>query len=140
MSYLLDTNVISETIKSSPNPLVIQWLSAINAVKFSISVLTLGEIRKGIEKLQDNVRKQKIIQWLEMDLSERFYGRIIMIDASIAEKWGYISSKRNIPAIDGLIAASALVNNLKLVTRNVKDFVDINELEIINPWEIGGIR
>lgn len=136
MSYLLDTNVISETIKSSPNSAVIQWLSGMDVMAFSLSVLTIGEIRKGIEKLQDNARRQKILQWLEMDLSKRFYGRILPINEAIADKWGYISSIRTIPAIDGLIAASALVNNLKLVTRNVKDFAGIDGLEIINPWEI----
>ncbi len=65
---------------------------------------------------------------------EKFYGRIISIDAKTADKWGYICSKANIPAIDALIAASALVENLKLVTRNTKDFDKIQGLEIINPW------
>lgn len=132
--YLLDTNVISEIIKKSPDKCVIAWLMSIDSQKFSISVLTLGEIRKGIEKLQDVSRKQKITNWLENDLVNRFYGRIINIDAGIADKWGYITSIRNIPAIDGLIAASAIVHNHKLVTRNIKDFDGISNLEIINPW------
>jgi hypothetical protein len=133
--YLLDTNVISETIKKLPNSRVAEWLSRIDNDKFSLSVLTLGEIRKGVEKLQDQPRKQKIIQWLEVDLIKHFYGRIINIDEVVADKWGYICSHVNIPAMDGLIAASAIVHNHKLVTRNVKDFQGVMGLEIINPWE-----
>ena len=134
--YLLDTNVISETIKKAPNQKIINWLDSIDAEKFSLSVITLGEIRKGIEKLPDHTKKQQIIQWLETELIERFYGRIINIDAAVADKWGYITSIKNIPAIDALIAASAIVHNHKLVTRNVKDFESINGLEIINPWNL----
>ncbi len=134
--YLLDTNVISETIKSSPNSKVLEFLSSIDSHQFSLSVLTLGEIRKGVEKLHDQQKRQKIINWLECDLINKFYGRIIDIDFAIAEKWGYISSITNIPAVDGLIGASALVHNHKLITRNTKEFKEIIGLEIINPWEI----
>ncbi len=103
--------------------------------KLYLSVLTLGEIRKGVEKLvESTAKKQKITQWLELDLVELFYGRIIHIDAIISDKWGYISFLKNRPAIDGLIAASAIVHNYKLVTRNVKDFEGIPGLELINPW------
>ena len=133
MIYLLDTNIISETVKKEANKRVLEFLSNIPINKLSLSVLTLGEIRKGAEKLTDS-RKQKIITWLEIDLLDRFYGRIINIDAVVADKWGYISSLYNTPAVDGLIAASCLVHNLKLVTRNVKDFEKIAGLEIINPW------
>lgn len=132
--YLLDTNVISEIIKKESDKNVIHWLESINIQKLFLSVITLGEIRKGIEKLHDDAKKQKIRNWLEQDLLEKFYGRIINIDASVADKWGYIISAKNIPAIDGLIAASALVHNFKLVTRNIKDFEEIIGLEIINPW------
>jgi predicted nucleic acid-binding protein len=132
--YLLDTNIISETIKKSPNEKVLNWLASININKLTLSVLTLGEIRKGVEKLNDQAKKQKIINWLEIELVESFYGRIINIDALVADKWGYLCSITNIPAIDALIAASAIVHNLKLVTRNTKDFKEISGLEIINPW------
>lgn len=132
--YLLDTNVISETIKKTPHPHVISWLSSINISQFSLSVLTLAEIRKGIEKLADGSKKQTIIQWLENDLVHQFHGRIININQEISEKWGYISSIRTTPAIDALIAATALVTNHRLVTRNEQDFKGIVGLEIINPW------
>lgn len=134
MMYLLDTNVISEIVKKVPNQKVLEWLSSIDAKYFYLSVLTLGEIRKGVEKLPEGKRKQQIITWLEIDLLKQFTGRIIDIDSDIADKWGFISSVANIPAIDGLIAASAIVHNHKLVTRNIKDFVSISGLEIINPW------
>ena len=134
--YLLDTNVISELVKKSPNQKVLSWLSSIDIDKLYISVLTLGEIRKGIEKLNDITKKQKIIEWLEQDLVNKFSGRIIEIDSKISDKWGYITSHKNFPAIDSLIAASAIVHNYKLVTHNVKDFSGIISLEIINPWEI----
>ncbi len=133
--YLLDTNIISETIKQAPNKKLIEWLSSVDSQKLYLSVLTLGEIRKGVEKLvESTAKKQKITQWLELDLVELFYGRIINIDAIISDKWGYISFLKNRPAIDGLIAASAIVHNYKLVTRNVKDFEGIPGLELINPW------
>lgn len=135
MIYLLDTNVISETTKKTPNPDVINWLNSIDSTKMSLSVLTLGEIRKGVEKLQDQNKKQIIIQWLEVDLLNMFSGRIIHIDEAVSDKCGFLLSQTNIPAIDGLIAASALVHNHKLVTRNTKDFIGIVGLEIINPWE-----
>lgn len=135
MSYLIDTNVISETVKKDPNHDVIRWLKAIDIEYLYISVITLGEIRKGIEKITDLGKKNKIIQWLEIELPKEFGSRIIDIDKNVADKWGYISANTRIPAIDGLIGASALVHNLKLVTRNVKDFQDIPGLEIINPWE-----
>ena len=133
--YLLDTNVISETIKKAPNQDVIRWLASVDASQFLLSVLAIAEIRKGIEKLQDATKKQSIIQWLENDLTTKFHGRIIPINQDIAEKWGYLSAYKNIPAIDGLIAATALVFNYKLVTRNIKDFEGIIGLEIINPWD-----
>jgi predicted nucleic acid-binding protein len=133
--YLLDTNVISETIKKTPNKQVITWLLGLDGKKFFLSVLTLGEIRKGVEKLQDHSKKQKIIQWLENDLLDKFQGRIIPIDARVADKWGYLCASKNFPAVDSMIAASALVYNFKLVTRNTKDFLGIDSLELINPWE-----
>lgn len=134
--YLLDTSVISETIKKVPNEKVLSWLSSIDINRFFLSCITLGEIRKGVEKIDDPARKQRIIQWLEIDLVERFYGRIISIDVAVADKWGYLCSLNNLPAIDMLIASSCLVYNHKLVTRNIKDFKNISGLEIINPWEV----
>lgn len=133
--YLLDTNVISEVIKVRPDQSVVNWFHSIDQYEFFLSVLTLGEIRKGLEKLKDVSKKQRMIQWVETDLTKYFQDRLINVDAQIADKWGYIQGLRSLPVIDSLMAASALVNNLKLVTRNVKDYQDIHGLEIINPWE-----
>jgi toxin FitB len=134
--YLLDTNVISEPLKKKPNPGVINWLSEVPMHQMALSVITLGEIRKGIESITDDIKKTRLIQWLEIDLIEKFENRLIPIDARVSDKWGYIcaKSKQTLPAIDGLLAASALVHNLKIVTRNVKDFNWIPGLEIFNPW------
>lgn len=134
MMYLLDTNVISEVIKPKPHASVIAWVEQIPSDHIAISVITLGEIRKGVEKLEQGARKKKLVQWLELDLVRQFDDRIIPIDEVVADKWGLIMSQWTIPAIDGLLAASALVHNLKLVTRNINDFKRVGGLELINPW------
>ncbi len=137
MNYLLDTNVISETMKKTPNISVVDFIKSIPQHNQYINVLTIGEIRKGIGLLNNIKKIQEITHWLENDLLNRFYGRIINIDIEIAEKWGRILSiHNNVHATDSLIAASAIVHNHKLVTRNVKDFKMIQELEIINPWDL----
>ncbi|MBA3285742.1 MAG: type II toxin-antitoxin system VapC family toxin [Nitrosopumilus sp.] len=135
MSYLLDTNIVSETIRKQPNSHVIEWLRLIDNKDIYISVLTLGEIRKGVEKLDKNEKRDKILIWLENDLYQWFQGRILNIDYKVADKWGFLLSQHPspLPAIDALIAATALTHNLKLVTRNVKDF-QFTGLELINPF------
>lgn len=136
MSYLLDTNVISETIKNKPNTNLINWLEQIPTNNLFISVLTVGEIRKGVEQLTNLKKKGELIAWLENDLKNWFEHRVLTIDSSVADKWGFICGNtiRSLSAIDALIAATALVHNLKLVTRNTKDFVEIKDLELINPF------
>jgi predicted nucleic acid-binding protein len=136
MKYLVDTNVLSETFRGQPNPQVITWFQTIPAEELCISVLTLGEIRKGAEKLSDLKRKQKIIRWLEYDLIAWFEDRVIEINYEVVDKWGFILAQHKdpLPAIDSLIAATALTYNMKLITRNVSDF-NIQGLEVINPWE-----
>lgn len=137
MIYLLDTNVISETIKLSPNKNVLQWLSSIPSRHFCLSVITIGEIRKSIENVVDESKKIKISKWLDVDIVSKFQDRLITIDERVCEKWGYLCAKHpKIPAVDGLIAASAIIHGLKIVTRNVKDFSPIEALECINPWEM----
>lgn len=134
MRYLIDTNVICETVKITPNKNVISWFNNIDNESLYISVLTLGEIKKGLEKTTDVSKKEKIEIWLERELSPWFDNRILEIDKLIAMKWGELLSKsKTKPVIDSLIAATALHYNLTLVTRNIQDF-DYPNLEVINPF------
>lgn len=135
MSYLIDTNALSETIKPTPDKSVIDWFQSVPSESLYMSVLTIGEIRKGVEKLPAGKKKEKILAWLDHTLLKWFEDRILPIDFDVAEKWGYIlgNSKEKLPAIDSLIAATALTHNLKVVTRNVDDY-RIPGVEVINPW------
>lgn len=135
MSYLLDTNILSETLRAKPSTEVVNFLNTLPSHTLFISVLTLGEIRKGIEKLEKGKRKSRLIVWLEEDLSNWFGSQMLPISREVADRWGYLTAHitRPLPAIDGLLAATALVHNLKMVTRNTKDF-DIPGLEVVNPF------
>jgi predicted nucleic acid-binding protein len=137
MNYLIDTNVISELASIRPNANVISWFEQISSEAAFLSVLTLGEIRKGIEKVKDNKRKKRLLIWFEHDLIKMFSERILAISVEVADRWGRLLQcqvTRTIPAIDSLIAATALHYDMTLVTRNMNDFVDCPGLEIINPW------
>lgn len=136
MNYLLDTNVISELVSAKPQVNVINWLKQIPIHTIFLSVLTLGEIRKGVEKVRNNNRKKKLLIWLEHDLIAMFDTRILPISTQVADRWGRLQCQvtRTLPAIDSLLAATALHYDLSLVTRNVADFSDCPGLEIINPW------
>jgi predicted nucleic acid-binding protein len=135
MSYLLDTNVISELVRPKPAKIVLAWFDNIPSEALHISVLTLGEIRKGVENLQDGARREKLRLWLEHDLVDWFGSRILPVDIPVADRWGRMLAQvgRPVPSIDSLLAATALHHELRLVTRNQKDF-DYPGLEIINPW------
>ncbi len=137
MSYLLDTNVICEIVKSRPTQAVLDWVDSVPEKNLFISVLTLGEIRKGVEKIGDTKRREFIRLWLENDLPEYFAERILPVDAKVADQWGRLQSQLKghvLPAIDGLLAATALAHDLRLVTRNEKDFACC-VLDVINPWK-----
>ena len=135
MSYLLDTNILSETIRKSPNSLVLTWLDKIPAEALFISVLTLGEIRKGIEALSDKRRREQLRIWLEYELPAWFEGRVLPVDLAVADRWGRLLAEagRTLPTIDSLLAATAIHHELRLVTRNSRDF-DYPGLEVINPF------
>ncbi len=137
MSYLLDTNVLSELVRPKPNASVISWFSSVPDESLYISALTIGEIRKGVEGVPDARRKEKLRVWLEHELPEWFGKRVLSIDGDVAERWGRLQAqaKRPVPAIDSLLAATALHHELRMVTRNEKDF-DYQGLEVINPWDI----
>jgi predicted nucleic acid-binding protein len=135
MSYLLDTNILSETIRRNPNKAVIAWLNQLPGEALYVSVLTLGQIRKGIETLADRKRREKLRLWLEHDLPEWFEGRVLPVDLEVADRWGRLLAEvgRPAPTIDSLLATTALHHELRLVTRNSGDF-DYPGLEVINPF------
>ncbi len=137
MSYLLDTNVVSELTRQKPHAHVLKWFENISDESLHISVLSIGEIRRGIEEIKDQQHKEKLRRWLEVKLPEWFSERILAIDQSIADRWGRLlaSAKRSMPAIDSLIAATALHYDLRLVTRNERDF-QYPTLQVINPWNL----
>ena len=139
MKYLLDTCVISELVAKKTNPKVINWIDSIDPDSAYLSVNTIGEIRKGIEKLPDSRRKTTLHSWLIEELMARFSGRILPIDSEVVLMWGQLigsleSDGKKMAAIDSLIAATALYNHCSLVTRNETDFKHTG-IAIINPWE-----
>lgn len=136
MKYLLDTNVISELARLKPNNFVKKWILGLSPDDIFLSVLTIGELRRGIENLDNCKRKNNLIEWVERDLTNWFGSNIIPITLEIAERWGYITAtvkKPSLPAIDSLLAATALTYNLTMATRNTKDFC-IPGLNVYNPF------
>ncbi len=137
MSYLVDTNVLSELRRKAPNQAVQGWFAARPASSLFLSVLTLGEIRKGIEGVADAQRRMRLNDWLEVDLPEFFSGRILGIDRAVADRWGRLvaAAGRPLPAIDSLLAATAARHDLVLVTRNVRDFAGL-PVQLLDPWAV----
>ena len=135
MSYLLGTNILSETVRRAPNKSVLAWLDRIPGEALFVSVLTLGEIRKGIEAITDKKQREKLRLWLEHELPVWFEGRVLPVDLAVADRWGRILAEvgRPVPTIDSLLAATALHHELRLVTRNATDF-EYPGLEVINPF------
>jgi tRNA(fMet)-specific endonuclease VapC len=138
MRYLLDTCVISELVTKQPNRNVVEWIDSVDPNEVFLSVITIGEITKGIEKLQSSIRKQELNDWLESELLVRFQENLIELDVSILIQWGKLNARlettgKKMPAIDSLIAASALELGLLLITRNVSDFEGAG-IEVLNPW------
>lgn len=120
MSYLIDTNVLSELRRREPSAQVAAWMQARPRQSLYLSVLSLGEIRKGIEGVADPAFRQALTDWLEVELRHYFVGRLLDIDEAVADRWGRVqaASGRSLPVIDGLLAATALQHDLSLVTRN----------------------
>jgi tRNA(fMet)-specific endonuclease VapC len=139
MKYLLDTNVISELVAKRPDPRVVQWVDSLDPDSIYLSVITIGELRRGIEKLLDSKRKETLRDWLNDDVLIRFSGRILVIDVPVMLTWGELTGRlertgKPMPAIDSLIAALALHHNCTLVTRNEDDFKEAG-ITIVNPWK-----
>lgn len=139
MNWLLDTNVLSEVRRPAPSPKVLAWLDTIDEDRAFISVASIAELRRGIALLEDGRRRAALAAWLAHDLPERFAGRILPIGPAIAERWGNLmaQSRRSgiaLSVMDGFFAATALTNDLALVTRNVKDFAAF-DVKLFNPWD-----
>ena len=138
--YLLDTNVISEySRQKSPDERLRKWVDAQNEDTLHLSVLTLGEIRKGTTLLAPSSKRTELEKWLETELRARFNNRLLPITGKIAELWGGMAAQAQmkgitLAVIDGLLAATALDYELTVVTRNVKDF-SVCKVSIINPWD-----
>lgn len=138
MSFLLDTCVLSETVRPRPLAAVLEWIEAQDEPRLFLSVLTLGELRKGIAKLPGGRRKKNLAEWVDDALLPRFGARVLAIDAPVATAWGEIAGSAEraghpVPVIDGLIAATAQVHGLAVVTRNAKHFVRCG-VPVIDPW------
>jgi predicted nucleic acid-binding protein len=138
--FLLDTNVISELRSPRPEPRVLAWMEAADEGLLYLSVLTLGEIRKGAALLAQGKRRTQLETWLEVELRARFAGRIVPIDAAITNRWGLITAEAKrkgiaLPVIDSLLAAAALHLNLTVVSRNAADFTG-TQVQVLNPWEV----
>lgn len=139
MKVILDTCVISELVAKQPNQRVVDFIDGLDGDSIFLSVITIGEIIKGIERLPDSPRKIELRRWLQEDLLARFQGHILPLDTDTVVEWGVLSARtetigKPMPAIDSLIAATALANRMTLVTRNTSDF-DAAGVEIANPWK-----
>ncbi len=136
--FLLDTNVISELIKPKPEPEVTRWIAGTDEELLFLSVLTIGEIRKGIAAHPNAARRTRLEAWLSSDLLVRFAGRVLPVDTAVAERWGSMMAQaeragRRLPVIDGLLAATAQHHDLTFVTRNTED-VEQTGVPVYNPW------
>jgi predicted nucleic acid-binding protein len=135
VTYLIDTSVLSEWRKPAPDPGVVDWFARVHALDLHISVVTIGEIRRGISKLQRRSAHHRAAlyeSWLA-ETKDRFADRVIPVDADIAEEWGHLGSLHPTPMADALIAATAMVRGWTVVTRNVKDF-EPTGVRLLNPF------
>jgi predicted nucleic acid-binding protein len=138
VSFLLDTNVISEWIKPEPNAGVVAWLAETDEDRVLISVISLAELRRGVDRMDPGARRKRLDAWLRHDLPLRFEGRVLGIDMAVADAWGAVVARqeargRPIAPMDAFIAATAEVYGLTLVTRNVADF-EASVERVVDPW------
>src|ERR1700738_1097423 len=138
MKVLLDTNVLSEVRRPAPEPKVLAWLDAIDEDRTFISGASIGELRRGSALMEEGRRRAALASWLAIDLPGRFSGRILPIDPAIAERWGDVMAQARqsgfaLSVMDGFFAATALVGELVLATRNTKDFAPLG-VSLFNPW------
>ena len=138
MRYLLDTSLISELVKNKPQRSVLDWVESCEEESLFLSVLTLGELQKGVIKLPQNKKREFLQSWIDNNLTERFRGRILAVDEEVAVLWGRIQGEaekrgKPMPAIDSLIAATGLVHHLIVVTRHSSK-IEQSGVSLFNPW------
>jgi hypothetical protein len=138
LSFLLDTNVISEWVKPRPHAGVIRWLAEADEDRVFISVISIAEVRRGLERMANGQRRDRIAAWLWEDLPARFEGRILPVDLAVAQEWGVTVERARSRGIglgimDAFLAATAQARELTWVTRNTKDFRGLG-MEIFDPW------
>lgn len=139
MSLLLDTSFVSELVRKAPHAAVVTWLGRQDEESLYLSVLTLGELEKGIAKLRSSARRDRLRTWVTRNLAARFADRLLPIDIPVAARWGMLTGEAEkrgtpLPVIDSLIAATALERGFSVVTRNVADFERCG-VTCVNPWE-----
>ena len=137
MNFLLDTTAVSEWVKPRPNPGLIRWTESADEDRVFLSVISLAELRYGVERLGVGARRTRLEQWLRDELPLRFEGRILPADHRIADAWGRTVSRcqalgHSISVTDAFLSATADVHRLTLVTRNVSDFPTLKT--VLNPW------
>jgi len=135
MSWLVDTNVLSELSRRTPDPRVVAWLTRHEDLLW-VSVLTLGELEKGLARVEEPARRTRLRRWIRSEVPAWFADRILPIDREVAVRWGKLTGEMRdpMPAIDSLLAATALVHGLEIATRNVADFT-ASGVPVLNPWE-----
>jgi toxin FitB len=135
MTYLLDTNVLSELRKREPDLCVLAWYESVTSTELFLSVLTIGEIRLGIERLRrkDEPQAELLERWLH-GLHAAYRDHLIDVDADVAQEWGRLNVPNQLPVVDGLLAASAKVHGCTLVSRNVTDLAR-SGVSVLNPFE-----
>jgi toxin FitB len=138
MAFLIDTNVLSEVVRFDPDPRVREWLAQLPATQAFLSVLTLGEIARGVSLLPAGMRKDRLRSWLDHDLPQRFAGRMLDVDRVAAEVWGDLAARarhdgRPLPVVDGLLLATARAHGLTLATRNARDCAG-RGVSVFDPW------
>lgn len=139
MPFLLDTNVVSETVRAKPEPRVLAWLERQSPADLYLAAQTIGEFMRGAVKVREKARQEQFTKWIEDDLCQQFENRILPFDDAAAKIWGRLTGDadrkgQTPPAADAQIAAVAIARNLVLVTRNTKDFEQF-DLDVLNPWE-----
>ncbi len=137
--FLLDTNCVSELVRVRPESRVVEWFESTEESILYLSVLTFGEIRKGLASLAPSRKRASLESWLEADLNTRFQRRVLPVDQAVADRWGWLAAEakrrgKPLAVVDGLLAATALQHNLTLVSRNTADFHGV-AVDVFNPWE-----